>query len=137
MSMKADAEGKAYDDINVTPMVDLYLVLLLIFIIMTTAGLSGLKVKLPTESNATAQAKKKMIAISVTPSGQILYNTAPVSLAELGARLVADKSRSPDMHVVLRGDQAAQYHGVMDVLNVCAKNDILDVALATKPLKGQ
>jgi biopolymer transport protein ExbD len=135
--MKADAEGKAYDDINVTPMVDLYLVLLLIFIIMTTAGLSGLKVKLPTESNATAQAKKKMIAISVTPSGQILYNTAPVSLAELGTRLVADKSRSPEMHVVLRGDEAAQYHGVMDVLNVCAKNDILDVALATKPLKGQ
>jgi biopolymer transport protein ExbD len=137
MSMKADADGKAYDDINVTPMVDLYLVLLLIFIIMTTAGLSGLKVKLPTESNATAQAKKKMIAISVTPSGQILYNTAPVSLAELGTRLASDKGRTPEMHVVLRGDEAAQYHGVMDVLNVCAKNDILDVALATKPLKGQ
>jgi biopolymer transport protein ExbD len=137
MSMKADAEGKAYDDINVTPMVDLYLVLLLIFIIMTTAGLSGLKVKLPTESNASAQAKKKMIAISVTPSGTILYNTSPVSLSELATRLVADKSRSPEMHVVIRGDQAAQYHGVMDVLNTCAKNDILDVALATKPLKGQ
>jgi biopolymer transport protein ExbD len=43
MSMKADSEGKAYDDINVTPMVDLYLVLLLIFIIMTTAGLAGLE----------------------------------------------------------------------------------------------
>jgi len=137
MSMKADAEGKAYDDINVTPMVDLYLVLLLIFIIMTTAGLSGLKVKLPTESNATAQAKKKMIAISVTPSGTILYNTAPVSVSELGTRLVADKSRYPEMHVVIRGDEGAQYHGVVDVLNTCAKNDILDVALATKPLKGQ
>ncbi len=42
MSMKADAEGKAYDDINFTPMVDLYLVLLLIFIIMTTASRQGL-----------------------------------------------------------------------------------------------
>jgi biopolymer transport protein ExbD len=40
--MRIDAESKAYDDINVTPMVDLYLVLLLIFIIMTTAGLQGL-----------------------------------------------------------------------------------------------
>ena len=49
MSMKADAEGKAYDDINVTPMVDLYLVLLLIFIIMTTAGLQGFKAHLPKE----------------------------------------------------------------------------------------
>jgi biopolymer transport protein ExbD len=135
--MKADTESKAYDDINVTPMVDLYLVLLLIFIIMTTAGLSGLKVKLPKEASATSQAKKKMISVSVTTSGQILYNTGPVSLAELGARLVADKSRSPDMHVVIRGDEAAQYHGIMDVLNVCAKSDVLDVALATKPLKGQ
>src|ERR1700744_1758483 len=117
MSMKADAEGKAYDDINVTPMVDLYLVLLLIFIIMTTAGLQGLKVKLPKESAATSQAKKKMIAISVTNSGQILYNTGPVSLAELESRLVSAKSQTPDMHVVLRGDAQAQYKGVMDVLN--------------------
>ncbi len=137
MSMKADTDGKAYDDINVTPMVDLYLVLLLIFIIMTTAGIQGLKVHLPKESAATSQAKHQMISFSVTNSGQILFNTAPVSLAELESRLVAAKSQSPDMHVVLRGDSQAQYSGVMDVLNVCAKNDILDVALATKPLKGQ
>ena len=137
MSMKADAEGKAYDDINVTPMVDLYLVLLLIFIIMTTAGLQGLKVHLPKESAATSQAKKKMEAISVTNSGQILLGTVPVSLAELEQRLVADKGQNPDMHVVIRGDSAAQYQGIMDVLNVCTKNDITEVALATKPVKGQ
>jgi biopolymer transport protein ExbD len=137
MSMKADNEGKAYDDINVTPMVDLYLVLLLIFIIMTTAGLQGLKVKLPKESAAQSLAKKKIEAISVTNSGQILLGTVPVSLAELESRLVADKGQNPDMHVVIRGDSAAQYQGVMDVLNVCTKNDITEVALATKPLKGQ
>jgi biopolymer transport protein ExbD len=137
MSMKADAEGKAYDDINITPMVDLYLVLLLIFIIMTTAGLQGLKVHLPKESAATAQSKKKMVSISVTTSGQILFDTAPVSLAELEQRLVSAKSQNPDMHVVIRGDSQAQYQGVMDVLNVCTKNDITEVALQTKPLKGQ
>jgi biopolymer transport protein ExbD len=137
MSMKADAEGKAYDDINVTPMVDLYLVLLLIFIIMTTAGLQGLKVHLPKESASTSQAKKKIEAISVTNSGQILLGTLPVSLAELEQHLLQDKARTPDFHVVLRGDSAAQYQGIMDVLNVCTKNDITEVALATKPLKGQ
>ena len=137
MSMKADAEGKAYDDINVTPMVDLYLVLLLIFIIMTTAGLQGLKVHLPKESAATSQAKKKMEAITVTNSGQIMLNTNPVTLAELEQHLVQDKAQTPDFHVVIRGDSAAQYQGIMDVLNVCTKNDITEVALATKPLKGQ
>ena len=137
MSLRTDTEGKAYDDINITPMVDLYLVLLLIFIIMTTAGLQGLKVHLPKESAATSQAKKKMEAISVTNSGQILLGTRPVSLAELEQQLVADKARTPDMHVVIRGDSAAQYQGIMDVLNVCTKNDLTEVALATKPLKGQ
>ncbi|HUB66671.1 MAG TPA: biopolymer transporter ExbD [Candidatus Methylacidiphilales bacterium] len=137
MSMKADAEGKAYDDINVTPMVDLYLVLLLIFIIMTTAGLQGLKVNLPKESAATNQAKKKIQSITVANDGKICLNTVPVTLAELEQRLTQQKAETPDFPVVVRGDSAAQYQGIMDVLNVCAKLGITEVALATKPLKGQ
>jgi len=136
MSMKADTEGKAYDDINVTPMVDLYLVLLLIFIIMTTAGLQGLKVNLPKESAAISQAKKKTQSITVTDSGQIMLNAVPVSLAALEQQLTQLKAHMPDMPVVVRGDSKAQYQGVMDVLNVCAKLGITQVALATKPLKG-
>ena len=136
MSMKADNEGKAYDDINVTPMVDLYLVLLLIFIIMTTAGLQGLKVNLPKESAAQSQAKKKIQAITVTDSGKILLNTVPVSLGELETRLTAQKAQTPDFPVVVRGDSKAQYQGIMDVLNVCTKLGITQVALATKPLQG-
>jgi|SRR5579871_5320443 len=136
MSMKADSEGKAYDDINVTPMVDLYLVLLLIFIIMTTAGLQGLKVNLPKESAATSQAKKKIQAITVNNDGKIFLNTVPVSLSDLETALTRAKGENPDMPVVVRGDSATQYHAVMDVLNVCAKLGITQVALATKPLKG-
>jgi biopolymer transport protein ExbD len=136
MSMKADSEGKAYDDINVTPMVDLYLVLLLIFIIMTTAGLQGLKVNLPKESAATSQAKKKIQAITVSNDGKIFLNTVPVTLDELEKRLTEQKAQTPEMPVVIRGDSKTQYQGVMDVLNVCAKLGITEVALATKPLKG-
>ena len=136
MSMKADAEGKAYDDINVTPMVDLYLVLLLIFIIMTTAGLQGLKVNLPKESAATSQAKKKIQAITVSNTGKIFLNTVPVTLAELEQHLTQQKAQTPDMPVVVRGDSTTQYQGIMDVLNVCAKIGVTQVALATKPLKG-
>ena len=136
MSMKADSEGKAYDDINVTPMVDLYLVLLLIFIIMTTAGLQGLKVNLPKESAATSQAKKKIQAITVSNDGKIFLNTVPVTLDELEKRLTDQKAQTPEMPVVIRGDSKTQYQGVMDVLNVCAKLGITEVALATKPLKG-
>jgi biopolymer transport protein ExbD len=136
MSMKADNEGKAYDDINVTPMVDLYLVLLLIFIIMTTAGLQGLKVNLPKESAAKSLAKKKIQAITIANDGKICLNTVPVTLAELEQHLSEQKAQTPDMPVVVRGDSQAQYQGIMDVLNVCAKLGITEVALATKPLKG-
>src|SRR6202034_450621 len=104
MSMKADTEGKAYDDINVTPMVDLYLVLLLIFIIMTTAGMQGLNVHLPKESAATSQAKKTIKAITVSNEGKIFLNTVPVSLTELEQRLTAQKAETPDFPVVVRGD---------------------------------
>lgn len=137
MSMKADTEGKAYDDINVTPMVDLYLVLLLIFIIMTTAGLQGLKVNLPKESAASAAAKKKMQSIAVTNSGEIHLNTFTVTLPQLEQQLGQLKAQNPELPVVIRGDSAAQYQGIMDVLNVCAKLNILTVTLATKPEKGQ
>jgi len=137
MSMKADAEGKAYDDINVTPMVDLYLVLLLIFIIMTTAGLQGLKVNLPKESAATSVAKKKIHAVAVTNSGQIHLDTYTVTLEQLEQQLGQLKASNPDLPVVVKGDSAAQYQNIMDVLNVCAKLGITSVALQTKPEKGQ
>jgi len=137
MSMKADAEGKAYDDINVTPMVDLYLVLLLIFIIMTTAGLQGLKVNLPKESAASTAAKKKIHAIAVTSTGEIHLDTFTVTLPQLEQQLGQLKAQTADLPIVVRGDSAAQYKGIMDVLNICAKLNILTVTLATKPEKGQ
>ena len=94
MSIRADNEGKAYDDINVTPMVDLYLVLLLIFIIMTTAGLQGLKVNLPKESAAVSQAKKKTQSITVSNDGKIFLNTVPVTLPELEQHLTREIGRA-------------------------------------------
>jgi biopolymer transport protein ExbD len=60
----------------------------------------------------------------------------PVSLAELEQHLSATKAQTPDFPVVVRGDATAQYKGVMDVLNVCAKLGITSVALATKPNNG-
>ena len=134
MSMRADSEGKAYDDINVTPMVDLYLVLLLIFIIMTTVGVQGLKVHLPKSSDAPsiADKKHKPQAITVTHDGQILLSTVPVTMAELQSKLEAAHNADPEVPVIIRGDSAAQYQGIIDVINLCSKLGITQVGLATK-----
>jgi biopolymer transport protein ExbD len=132
MSLKADSEGKSYDDINVTPMVDLYLVLLLIFIIMTTAGIQGVKVNLPKASSAPSLAKPKTKAITVNNEGKIFLDTVPVTLADLEGKLQAAKAAVPDLPVVVKGDSATQYQGIMDVLNVVGKVGITQVGLATK-----
>lgn len=130
------ADSKTYDDINVTPMVDLYLVLLLIFIIMTTAGVQGVKVNLP---KASAAASKKMDqpkiqAITVDNQGTIKLNATQVSsVAELEQKLAAVKSSTPDFPAVVRGDSQTQYQVIMDVLDVLGRLGVNQVGLATKP----
>lgn len=132
------SDNKSYDDINVTPMVDLYLVLLLIFIIMTTAGVQGVKVNLPKAS--TAAAKKmdapKIQAITVDNQGNIKLNaTAVASIGELESKLGAVKAASPDSPAVVRGDSQTQYQVIMDVLDVLGRLGFSQVGLATKPNK--
>jgi biopolymer transport protein ExbD len=132
----ASAESN-YDDINVTPMVDLYLVLLLIFIIMTTAGVQGVKVNLPSASKASSPAldAPKTQAITITPEGTIKLNTFAVTLDQLETQLAAIKAATPEVPVVVRGDRATQYQGVMDVLDVLGRVGINQIGLATQPPK--
>ncbi len=131
--MQADSD-KSYDDINVTPMVDLYLVLLLIFIIMTTAGVQSVKVNLPTAGGPTTKSEgPKTQAITLNNEGNVFLNTIPVSLEELEQKLAQVKSKTPEFPVVVRGDSQTQYQGVMDVLDVLGRIGITQVGLATKP----
>ena len=130
--MQSDSGGEAIADINVTPMVDLYLVLLLIFIIMTSAGIQGVKVNLPKGSSAPSMGGPKTQAVTVNNEGAIFLNTLPVTLPELEQKLQEAKSANPDTPVVVRGDSATQYQGVMDVLDVIGRIGMEKVGLATQ-----
>ncbi len=131
----ASADEKTFDDINVTPMVDLYLVLLLIFIIMTTASVQGVKVNLPSASKAAAPKldAPKTQAITIDPEGRIRLNNLPVTLPELESKLGQIKSATPDVPVIVRGDRASQYQRIMDVLDVLGRVGIYQIGLATQP----
>lgn len=131
----ASADEKSFDDINVTPMVDLYLVLLLIFIIMTTAGVQGLKVNLPSANSKPATQKldaPKTQAVTIDASGNIKLNAKPVSLAELESQLGTLIASVPETPVVVRGDRANQYQVIMDVLDVLGRVGVTQIALATQ-----
>jgi biopolymer transport protein ExbD len=131
--MQVQSEDKPYDDINITPMLDLAYVLLVIFILMCTASVAGTKVNLPKASNSSASlAKPKTKSITVNNEGKVFLDTVPVTLLELEQRRTQQKAQTPDFPVVIRGDSATQYQAVMDVIDVVGKLGITQVGLATK-----
>jgi biopolymer transport protein ExbD len=135
--MRAQDEDKPYDDINITPMLDLAYVLLVIFIIMTTASVQGIKVNLPKASAAVSMAKPQTKAITIADSGQIFLDAYPVTLAELEQRLRSLKAITPDFPVVVKGDSTVQYQKVMDILDLLRRVDLPQVGLVTgKSPKG-
>ena len=126
-------DDKPYDDINVTPMLDLAYVLLVIFILMCTASVQGLKVILPNASNLPSLAKPKTQAITINSDGKVCLDTVPVTIAELESKLAQQKAQIPDLPVVIRGDMQTQYQKVMDVFDACGRVGITQLGLATKP----
>jgi biopolymer transport protein ExbD len=129
-------EDKPYDDINITPMLDLAYVLLVIFIIMTTASVQGVKVDLPHGSSTQSLAVPKTKVISVSNSGQIFMDAIPVSVGELETKLRDAMAVTPDLPIVLKGDRAVQYEKIMTVLDLCGRIGIKSIGLASQHIAG-
>lgn len=134
MSAEIKGDSEPYDDINITPMVDLTFVLLLIFIIMTTASVQGVKVNLPQASNAASLAVPKTKAVTITAEGNIFLDTYPVTLAELESRLASLYAADPKLPVVIKGDSTVQYQLVMNVLDLTGRVGITQIGLVTQKL---
>jgi len=130
--MQIQTENKPYDDINVTPMLDLAYVLLVIFIIMTTASVEGIKVDLPKASDAPSLAKPKTKAITIRSDGQMFLDAYPVSMGELEGRLRGLRAADPDLPVIVKGDAAVQYGKVVEVLDLLGRLDITHLGLVTQ-----
>ena len=132
--MQIQDDNEPYDQINVVPMLDLAYVLLVIFIIMTTASVQGIKVNLPKASNTPSLAKPQTKAITITEGGQIFLDAYPVSLEELRTQLAALKAANPELPVVVKGDTVVQYGRVMEVLELLGQLDITQLGLVTQKL---
>jgi biopolymer transport protein ExbD len=127
-------EQDVYDEINITPMLDLAYVLLVIFIIMTTASVQGITVNLPKASATPSIAKPKTKAISITNDGTIYLDTYPVTLAELENLLRQYKAQDPSLPVIVKADATIQYQKVVDVLDLMEKLEINQLGLVTQRL---
>jgi biopolymer transport protein ExbD len=132
MSADIKAENAPYDDINITPMLDLAYVLLVTFIILTTASVQGVKVKSPQTQAANSLAKPQTRAITITSDGAVYLDAYPVTLDELSQRLATFKAGNPALPVVLKADARTQYQKVTEVLEVAKKLDITEIGLVTQ-----
>ncbi|GAA0755135.1 biopolymer transporter ExbD [Ideonella azotifigens] len=132
MSADVKSGNEPYDDINITPMLDLAYVLLVTFIILTTASVQGVKVNSPRTLAANQLAKPQTRAVTITKEGAVYLDAYPVTLEELSQRLSAMKAANPSLPVVLKADARTQYQKVTEVLEVAKKLDITELGLVTQ-----
>lgn len=132
MAARVQTDNEPYDEINITPMLDVAYVLLVIFILMTTASVQGIKINLPKASSAPTLAKPTTKAITIRDDGQIFLDAYPVSLDELEARLASLKATTPDLPVIIKGDAKVHYEKVIEVLDLCGRLDITQLGLVTQ-----
>ena len=130
--MNDQFEEEIYDEINVVPMLDLAYVLLVVFIILTTATVQGIMVNLPKASAKPSLSESTTKAITVRDDGTIYLDTYPVSLTELEAALRQLRAANPELPVIIKGDSLVQYQKVVDVLDLMGKLEITQIGLVTQ-----
>ncbi len=108
-------------EINVTPMVDVMLVLLVIFILTAPLLASSIKLDLPKTDAASPVEAPKFVTLVVDKSGQIFLNDKPVLIEQLRTSLAQTAQQNPDTEVQLRADEAVPYGKVVEVMGVAQK----------------
>ncbi len=132
-----EGEDAPINEINTTPLVDVMLVLLIIFLITIPVITKTVKVSLPKAANIATQTKPENITVAVDSEGQIYWNNAPVSdtsaLIEL-VKVEAVKDPQPEIHI--RGDGEARYEDIGRVMYSIQRGGVVKVGFITEPDRG-
>ena len=122
-------------EINVTPLVDVMLVLLIIFMITAPMLTYGVKVNLPTTTAKPMPIKQEPLVISINAKKEIFIDRYKVSLEKLKDKLMPMVKRFPKRNVLLQADQSVPYGFVMEVMGKIKAAGIENLGLVTRPLK--
>jgi biopolymer transport protein ExbD len=120
-------------EINVTPMVDVMLVLLVIFILAAPLFTHTIKLDLPSAQSAPSDEKPQTVTISVDPAGKLFWNDAPVSRADLTGRLTLEAAKKPQPDVMIRADKNTRYEVVTDLLAAAQTQGLSKIGFVTAP----
>lgn len=119
--------------INVTPLVDVMLVLLVIFMVTAPILQQGVSVQLPRVQASGLTGEEQQLVVSLTPEGEVYLNDTPLGLEELGPKLVAILQERPDRQVFLRADQSVRYGEVMQVIARVKGAGVERLGMVTEP----
>lgn len=128
------SDHKSYDDINVTPLLDLAWTLLVVFIIAITASVQGIKVNLPQASDTPSLEKPRTKAITIAADGTLYLDAYPVTMDLLENTLRQYIAADPELPVIVKGDAEVQYQSVIAVLALLQELEIHQLGLVTQRL---
>lgn len=139
MSMGVNLSGQGPDryqvmsEINVTPMVDIMLVLLIIFMVTAPLLTQGVEVNLPSDNAESLTANREPLVVTVSPEGTPYIEEQAVSLDELTHKIATIRKNSPELPVYVRGDRKAAYGAVMKVMVHLQQAGVTQLGLVTEP----
>ena len=134
MNVGSDADDEIISAINTTPLVDVMLVLLIIFLITMPVVTTSVKVDLPKEKNLVRETKPENVIISVDANGKIfLYDTPIKNSADLLTRLKTFSAKEPQPEVQIRGDSRSDFEAVGRVMYAVQRAGITKVGFITEP----
>lgn len=128
-----DDDTEVMNEINMTPLVDVMLVLLIIFIITVPVLTHSVKVDLPRADNTPNELKPETINLAVTADGQIHWNEAIITMEELEARLASEAAKQPQPEIHIRGDRTVDYEHVIKAMAAVQRAGILKLGFVTEP----
>ena len=122
---------KSISEINVTPFVDVMLVLLIIFMVTAPLLTAGIKINLPESASVLKNEKNDPVTVSMNSKGEI-YIKKKISPDDLIKRLIALKGQNKDLKIYIKGDKNLNYGKIMDLMSFINKSGFKKVALVTK-----
>ena len=132
--MTRNTRSKPFSEINVTPFVDVMLVLLIIFMVTAPLLTVGVQVDLPETNADTLQSDNEPLEVTIDASGNIFIQETEIGISELVPKMKAITANRLDTKIYVRGDEAIDYGQIMMVLGELSGSGFTKVALITKPL---
>jgi biopolymer transport protein ExbD len=128
-----DEPDEVMNEINMTPLVDVMLVLLIIFIITIPVMKHSVNVDLPRATNQTEEVKPETIRLSVDAQGAYFWNESQISETELVPRLQVEAAKQPQPELHIRGDKDVRYERVAQAMAAAQQSGIKKIGFITEP----